>query len=820
MRENKYKIKAKTKDQETRYLTARRIIPVLLLLACAVFAITQSSLFVKRTVIKHQAAAGKTIKTEVTDSSAVTGSFKAKRTHLQQLELTFDNPVPLQAKGSVTVTLTDSDNNTVGKAKVYGKDISNKELTAFKLNLDVDKGETYTWKLSTSDYKNPNGKLKIWQDSVTGNTSYNDIYTDFHTLRFLKYMLLLLLAAVFILIPRERIQERLNRKSKHPVVLDKLFSRIFFVCAPFYTFWIVECAGGSSLGHMAALLRDARHRFWINMLIYVTIILVIYAICNKTKISSILLITIGFAFGTLNQFLLAARGYQSIAADIQGARTAMNVASSYHFTWTLHWVFGVIYYTAFLAVLLSLENYKGPRWRFRPISVGLAAVAIIFSYNFFFVNNWPLHNAVTVRLNNPAINYTDNGSALSYMLTVTYTIVDKPDDYSVSKAQMLAKKYTSDSRTAADKNAPNIIAVMNESFADLNFNTKMPLSEDPIPFTHSLKENTIKGHLYMSIFGGQTPNSEFEFLTGNTLAFLPYRSVPFKNYLNEKTANLTYTLKAQGYSGNYANHPFVASGWNRTTAYPNLGFDGMNFRNNYKNARYVRDYISDESAYDKIIELYKQTRKKTDAPFYTFNVTMQNHGGYTNEQGKVDNGIKFTDKKLTDEKTLNFVNLMKESDNAIKKLITYFRKQKENTIIVFFGDHQPLLGNNFYKYAFGKNVGELDFNNTKHTYTVPYFIWANYDIPEETKDMSANYLSSYMLKTAGLKMTGYNKYLLDLQKQLPVISMTCYMSTDGKLREMTNIAENDKKNINDYNILEYNLMFDREKTINDFFYLK
>ena len=28
------------------------------------------------------------------------------------------------------------------------------------------------------------------------------------------------------------------------------------------------------------------------------------------------------------------------------------------------------------------------------------------------------------------------------------------------------------------------------------------------------------------------------------------------------------------------------------------------------------------------------------------------------------------------------------------------------------GDHQPLLGNNFYKYAFGKNVGELDFNNT------------------------------------------------------------------------------------------------------------
>ena len=39
------------------------------------------------------------------------------------------------------------------------------------------------------------------------------------------------------------------------------------------------------------------------------------------------------------------------------------------------------------------------------------------------MNNWPLHNAVTVRLNNPAINYTDNGSALSYTLTITYTIM-------------------------------------------------------------------------------------------------------------------------------------------------------------------------------------------------------------------------------------------------------------------------------------------------------------------------------------------------------------------------------------------------------------
>ena len=52
-------------------------------------------------------------------------------------------------------------------------------------------------------------------------------------------------------------------------------------------------------------------------------------------------------------------------------------------------------------------------------------------------------------------------------------------------------------------------------------------------YFNSLEENTIKGNTYVSVFGGQTPNSEWEFLTNNSMAFMPYRTVPYQQYIRK-----------------------------------------------------------------------------------------------------------------------------------------------------------------------------------------------------------------------------------------------------------------------------------------------
>ena len=165
------------------------------------------------------------------------------------------------------------------------------------------------------------------------------------------------------------------------------------------------------------------------------------------------------------------------------------------------------------------------------------------------------------------------------------------------------------------------------------------------------------------------------------------------------------------------------------------------------------------------------------------------------------------------------MNLIKESDDAFKKLISYFKKVKEPTIIVMFGDHQPGFTDSVYDSLMGAKTTTLGICDTAKMYQVPYVIWANYDIEEETRDMSANYLSSYLLKISGLKMTGYQKYLLELMDKVPVISAICYMDEKGVLHTRDEETESSKW-IEEYQRVQYNHMFDSENRINDFFFLE
>ena len=77
----------------------------------------------------------------------------------------------------------------------------------------------------------------------------------------------------------------------------------------------------------------------------------------------------------------------------------------------------------------------------------------------------------------------------------------------------------------AEKEKPTIIAIMNESFSDLSVLGDFDTNFELTPFMNSLQKNTIKGYALASVYGAKTPNSEWEFMTGNTMGFLPEGSV-------------------------------------------------------------------------------------------------------------------------------------------------------------------------------------------------------------------------------------------------------------------------------------------------------
>lgn len=340
-----------------------------------------------------------------------------------------------------------------------------------------------------------------------------------------------------------------------------------------------------------------------------------------------------------------------------------------------------------------------------------------------------------------------------------------------------------------------------------------------MPYINSMKENTIKGDMLVSVFGGGTSNSEYEFLTGNSVSSLPLNGNAYTQFVKHEVPSLATQLKEQGYDTT-AFHPYKPNAWNRQSVYPLLGFDNFLDESSLDESkvRRIRGWVSDESDYDKIIETFEN--RKSDNPLFMFNVTIQNHGGYLLPDDNFKQEITIEDEKKT-EPAERYLSLIHESDRAFKKLIDYFKEQKEPTIVVMFGDHQPKLEDEFYELLYGKDLNSLNIKEMQKKFTVPFVIWANYDIKEQenVKLTSANYLSTLMLKQTNLKMTPYNQYLEELEKQIPAINANGYVTKDGK-NVATQDEEDKDKWLTNYQYLQYNSLLDYKHRVDSFFSVK
>lgn len=130
--------------------------------------------------------------------------------------------------------------------------------------------------------------------------------------------------------------------------------------------------------------------------------------------------------------------------------------------------------------------------------------------------------------------YSRDGMMVSLLFSLKYLAVDKPEGYDADLVNGVAEKYADDGgdgTSAEEKTKPNIIVIMNEAYSDLSVLRDFETNVNPMPFTSKLTENTVKGDLYVSVVGGNTANSEFEFLTGSSMAFLPTGSIPYQQFI-------------------------------------------------------------------------------------------------------------------------------------------------------------------------------------------------------------------------------------------------------------------------------------------------
>ncbi len=597
----------------------------------------------------------------------------------------------------------------------------------------------------------------------------------------------------------------------------------------------------------------------LDLAIYYVIYLMLLLIWNRIRNASICMIFLTALFGIFNYELTVFRSMSFIASDIYSFVTAVSVANTYRVQIDVDTAEFFLLALVLMALLLKLKSRKLFHWKGRVVYAAVCCLIFAGFTQVYVYSDYLEDIGVDFRVYRPQYKYRYYGTLLTTIRTFGYLHVTEPEGYSESAVKKITEAYTTDSAvseseqrseaatatenstgnalqqtseaTTATKDStektskkttkknPNILVIMNESFADLSAVGEITLSKDPMPFFHKLKTNTIKGYTYSSVFGGNTANSEFEFLTGNTLAFLPDNSVPYQLFLRSKTAGLTYTLKDQGYSPCYALHPYYKTGYSRYKVYPLMGFDKFYTSDNFSVFTDTVNYhITDAEDYKKVISLY-ENREDKNKPFYLFNVTMQNHGSYDGSTLETGDEVQIKGSLHSYSEAEQYLNMVKMSDNALKDLVHYFEKVDEPTVIVFFGDHQPDLDESFYNQFLGTKIENLEGEDLEQLYKVPFLIWANYDIEEKTVERTSNnYLSTYLADVAGFEKTGYMKYLSELREEIPCINAIGYWGKDRKFYENDDKTSPYYSLVHQYNLLEYHNLFGKEQ-IADFFYI-
>ena len=165
-----------------------------------------------------------------------------------------------------------------------------------------------------------------------------------------------------------------------------------------------------------------------------------------------------------------------------------------------------------------------------------------------------------------------------------------------------------------------------------------------------------------------------------------------------------------------------------------------------------------------------------------------------------------------------YLSCIKESDQAFKELIEYFSEQ-ENTIILMFGDHQPTLDDSFYETLLGKKMEDFSEEELLKTLTVPYIMWANYDVEiEDIGRISTNYLAPYLLNTVGLKMSDFQSFVWEMHDKLPVVHRGGCIDNVGKI--YTYDGTEYIEWTDQYRLLTYNYIFDTSNRREEFFHIK
>lgn len=410
--------------------------------------------------------------------------------------------------------------------------------------------------------------------------------------------------------------------------------------------------------------------------------------------------------------------------------------------------------------------------------------------------------------------YSEYGFLPTFASAVQDLPITMPDGYSDESARELEASYVqaqqesnattghAEATEQFERLRPSIVAIMNESFCDLSdFDQLGGVYQGPEFLTTGTDDALAKGSLAVSVLGGGTCNTEFEFLTGTSMRFVGDGKYPYTLYDFSTAPSLARQLADLGYHTT-ALHPNKAANWNRDRVYAQMGFESTQFEESFEGEEEYHTGISDEVTYEHVLDILRSSNE----PQFVFDVTMQNHSGYDTgkipEQDKVDLDLPALD-DTTAAEVDEYLACVNESDRALGEFLAALRQLDRPVVVVFFGDHQPLFTPQVNDAYFPDENDDLA--HSERTHQTSYLVWANYEVAGAAQEAgaaeknaaqstaegdaagaaasssatSASQLAARTLWLIGAPLTDYQEAVLGAGQQVPALNAIGYLTADG-----------------------------------------
>ena len=529
-------------------------------------------------------------------------------------------------------------------------------------------------------------------------------------------------------------------------------------------------------------------------------LLALYLVFQRRGIGAGIGVGIFCAMGLAQYFVRVHKGTAILPSDVLGMATAMSVAGGYVYKIDGTVILGISIATVgwCLCSLMhgreaASEKGRAPRRRKLAVAgnLGVATacagsfVALITLVDFGVTLDVHVDGWDTAR------SYERYGAITSFVAAAQDLEIPRPAGYSSAQAvadeRELAGDYAAstdpDARAAAQaqfaETRPSIVCVMNESFSDMSLYDGLGVGYEGPAYFNSIDDALVRGQLAVSTYAGGTCNTEFEFLTGNTLGYLGKGAYPYTLYDLSMTDNLASQLSSLGYD-TCAIHPNLGTNWNREGIYAGFGFDDFLTIDEFEDAPQFHSGVTDAATYEEVL---KRLRGSSN-PQFIFDVTMQNHSSYA--QGNIDPGLlrgyelDYLNESQAAE--LNeYLACIDASDRDLEWFIGELRKLDRPVLLVFFGDHQASVSATVNDAMF---PDEADQTHGARTYLTNYLVWANYDVAGagsmRVEEASSSTLGALAIDAVGAPLSGYQEAQLGARLSMPTISALSYTDVEDR----------------------------------------